>query len=387
MSILISDTVSDILLETQTVGVRISTDDIILAYKRVNNYLNSTYKMPTTERQQDLPIFQGVYEYPKATDFIGWYEPKLPYGNDSPWFVNTTENELVHTYDGNQTAFKFDRENQFLVVSYQNGQTILINNCDSLTVAANGTVTVSGDGSNLVLDQQIFVQGSASYRFLITPSSGTTTVTITGMPAVDLTPYFNFGNIFLNLECPNSNTSPITSVRLRIGSSASDYYEYTSTTWYRGDTIKNNWGQVGFDTTGISPTGSPDITSITYCQIVISNGTTSATQGYYRLDAIFASLATYFQLPYYSKYNVKDTNGNYIQYPTATSDTILCPEDANDVLVFRTLEHLAEYNLKNESLATYFANLADPFEITLKTKYPSQERKVQSQYYRSPMNF
>lgn len=390
MSVLISETVSDILLETQTVGVRIGNDDIILAYKRANSYLNSNYKMPTTERQQNLKLYNGVYEYPKADDFIGWYEPKKPYGNTSPWFVNTTENELVHTYQGNQTAFKFDRENQFLIVSAQQGETTLINNCDTLDVQQNGTVSISGDGTDLVLDQQIFVQGSASYRFLITPNTGFTTITITGQPAVDLSQYFNFGNLFANFECPNSNTEAITAVQLRIGSDntgSSDYYEYTTDRWFRGDGIKNSWGQLGFETTGISPIGSPDVTSLTYVQITIANGTTTATAGYYRLDALFASLATYFQLPYYSKYNIKDSTGTYKLNVTSLDDTILCPDDCNDALPFLALKHLAFYNLKDQALATYFANQADPFENTLKIKYPSQERKIQSPWYRTPVNF
>lgn len=390
MSLLINDQISDILLETQTVGNRVSNDDIILAYKRANEYFNSNYKMPTTERQQNLKIYNGVFEYPKADDFIGWFEPMRPYGNTSPWFVNTTENELVHTYAGNQTAFKFDRENQFLIVSYENGDSTSINNCDSLDSQSNGTVTVSGDGSGLVLDQQIFVEGSASYRFYITPSTGTTTITISGMPAVDLSQYFNAGNIFLNLDCPNSNTSAISSVRLRIGSDntgTTDYYEYTSTTWYRGDSIKNGFNQIGFETTGISPVGSPTTTSLTYIQIVISNGTTSATQGFYRLDNIFASLATYFQLPYYSKYNIKTEAGEYILAPTQTSDTVLCPDDCNAAFTFKALEHIALYNLRDQGRAQYFAGLLFPFENTLRSKYPSQERKVQSQYYRSSTPF
>ncbi len=408
MSFLIADTIPDIQLETQTVGVRISTDDIILGYKRANSYFNSTYKMPTTQRQQDLLVFPGVFEYAPASDFLGWFEPMRPYGNTSPWFTNTTQNELTHTYDGNQTAFKFDRENQFLIVSIGNGgneangsftggstgagynvsQTI-INACDTLT--DNGTVTLTGDGSNLILDTQIFVQGSASYRFNITDNGGTTTITFVGQDPVDLTQYFEQGQFFLSLECPNSNTVAIPTITWRIGSDntgVTDYYEMIATENYRGDTILNSWCQVGFNPLANSTTivGSPNVQSPTYMQITIANGVTG-TSGFYRLDNIFAALPTYFQLPYYSKYNVKDINGVYKQNPTSEDDIILSPDDTNEALVFKCLEHLAIYNLKDQGLAMHFAALLAPFEVNLKTKYPSQERKVQSQYYRSPIAF
>ncbi len=394
MSVLISDAVNDILLETQTVGNRISIPDIILSFKRANEYLNSNYKMPTTERQSNLLVFSDIFEYPKPDDFIGWFEPMRPYGNLSPWFVNTTANELVHTYAGNQTAFRFDRENQFLIVSYENSQgnqanqgNIIINACDSLT--ENGTWSVSGDGSGLILDTQIFVQGSGSLRFLITDSSGTTVLTCVNQTPVDLATMIQQGFFFLDLECPDSNTSAISQVKLRLSSTSgllTNYYEFTSSVRYRGDSIKNGWGPIGFNALDVVTNGSPDDDNLIYMTVTITNGVTG-TSGIYRLDNIFAALPTYFQLPYYSKYNVKDDNGNYIFAPTEVSDTILCPDDFNNALIYRAIEHLCIYNLRDAGRASYFSNLSMPFENGLKIKYPSQERRVQNQYYRSGRSF
>ncbi len=404
MSFIIGDQVGNIQEETQTVGVRITNDDIILAYKRANAYFNSNFKMPTTQRQQDLLVFPGVFEYPAADDFLGWFKPMRPYGNQTPWFQNTTENELVTTYNGNQTAFKYDRENQFLLISFgndpyngdggqglsqTNGSQTIINSCDTLT--DNGTVTLTGDGSNLILDTQIFVQGSASYRFNITDNGGTTTITFSGMNPNDLTQYFNLGQFFVSLECPNSNTVAIPQMQIRIGSDntgATNYTQMIATENYRGDAIKNSWAQVGFNPLDLTTTtvGSPDYTNPTYMQIVISNGVTG-TSGFYRLDNIFAALPTYFQLPYYSKNNFKDTNGLYIQYPTALTDTVLCPEDTNDAFHFKALEHLAIYNLKDQGLGMHFSALLAPFENTLRIKYPYQEVRVRTLRYQSPSAF
>lgn len=394
MSFQIGDTISDIQLNTQTVGVRIGDIDIISAYKKTNEYLNSIFKMPTTERTSDLLTFPGVYEYAAPSDFIGWMEPRRPYGIASPWFVNTTENELVHTYAGRQTAFKFNRENLFFIVSDspssqqadENGNIttsanqVIVNECDSLT--ENGTFAISGDGSGLVINNQIFVSGSGSLQFTVTDSGGMTTVTITGMSQVDLTNYITAGFLFINLQCPNSNTSAITNVVVKIGNDASNYYSMSGTTWYRGDAIQNGWGQIGLNFLNATETGVVVDTAIDYFQIVLTNGV-SGTSGTYRLDSIFAALPNYYELPYYSKNNIKTASGVYQQYPTATTDTILCPEDANSAYFYKALEMLAYYNLNDSSKATYFANQFMPFENLLRIKYPSQERKTQTQWYRS----
>lgn len=400
MSIVIGDTIQDILLETQTVGVRVSNDDIILGYKRANSYFNSTYKMPTTERTADLLVFPGVYEYPPMTDFLGWYEPQRPYGNTSPWFMNTSQNELTHTYAGNQMAFKFDRENLFLLISYNNSQSfqgnssdgntsnLIVNACDSLT--SNGTWSVSGDGSNLILDTQIFVQGSGSLRFQIINSSGTATLTCVSQTAIDLTQMIQQGFFFLSLDCPMTNTTALGSVKLRLGSTAglaTDYYEFASSTWYRGDSIKNGFNQVGFNALNATTSGSPNVQNLIYMTVTIQNATDGSNTGIYRLDNIFAALPTYFQLPYYSKYNIKASDGTYKQNPTSTDDTILCPEDCNEAFIYKTLEHISFYNLKSLTLPAYFGSLLAPFENQLKIKYPSQEKKMSTQTYRSRNQF
>lgn len=396
ISLLIGEQIQDILVETQTTGVRVDDSDIILGFKRANSYFNSTYKMPTTERTSNLLVFSGVYEYPKPDDFAGWFAPQRPYGMTTPWFVNTTQTELTTTYYGNQTSFKFDRENQFLVVSFNNtqsngennsastGNNVSINECDSLT--DNGSWAVSGDGTNLIVDSQIFVSGSGSLRFTVISNTGSTVLTCTSQNAVDLATMVQQGFFFLSLDCPQTNTTALTNVKFRLGSTAglaTDYYEFTTSTWYRGDSIKNGFNQVGFNALDATTVGSPNSASLTYMTVTL----TGAPTGIYRLDNIFAALPTYFQLPYYSKYNVKADDGTYKLNPTATDDTILCPDEANDALVFKCLEHLATYNLKNLILPSYFSGLLQPFENILQIKYVNQDRKTKTQWYNSPSAF
>src|SRR3990167_687105 len=380
MSVLISTAISELQRETQTAGVRIDDNDFILALKRANQYFMSSYKMPTAEREHHFLVFPSVYEYAAPSDFLGWFEPKRPYGINSPQFVHTTENEMTHYLKDRKTAFKFDRETQFLVVKDDaDGSSSLIHNLDD--VDENGTWSVSGDGSGLVEDKQIFTEGSASLRFTVTGSGGTTTIVNSTFTAQDLTDYEDKAYFFLELICPSANTSALTSIRLRIGSSASAYWQMTPTTRHRGDSINAGAGLIGFDWSTATEVGSPSVTAINYAQFVITHPT-SGINGVYRIDNFFVALPTYYQLPYYSTGNVKTTGGAYQQHPTATTDTILCPSDFDNSLVYKALELCAVHQLQNQSLAAYAARELIRFEIGLRAKYPSQERRAQMTWYK-----
>lgn len=383
--ILVSDLISDCQQHTSTIGQRISEADWILYSNKANKYFTTGYKMPTTERETDLLLFSGVYEYPLPSDYAGIMPPRKPYGNVSPDFVHQSARSVSRYITDRNTAIKFDRETPFLVVQYPDGSSQQIHDCESLT--DNGTWTVSGDGSALALDTQISTQGSNSFRFTVTGSGGTTTlVNSTISSTIDLTDYLTNGWVFLDLQCPSGNTTALTSVRLRVGSDSSNYYEITATTRYRGDTILGGWGLIGFNMADKTTTGTPDDDAIDYVQILITHGT-SGINGTYRLDNIFLALPTYFQLPYYSSQNVKTTGGTYQNKVTATSDSLLVPVEFEEVLVYKTLEIAASEKLMDVAKANYWRGELLPKERALKAKYGSQESKPQMFWYRRANKF
>jgi hypothetical protein len=316
MSFLVSDQIQNMQLELNILNQAMDDNDFILFLNRTNEYFGTNYKMPTSERQSDFLMFNGVNEYPLPEDFAGIIEPKRPYGNLSPTFQHQTTKSFVHWPYGYATSFKFDRENQYLVANMPDGTRATLNACDSLT--ENGTWAASDGASGLFLDNQIYTEGTGSLNFTITAGVDAI-LTCTGMSAaVDATDYLNQGWIFLDIDCPNSNTTALTSITLRIGSDASNYYEMIATTRYRGDTILNNWGLVGFNMATKTTVGSPDVTGIDYIRVAIAGAET----GTYRLDNIFLANAVYFQLPYYSQYNIKADDGTYKAQITAIGDTV-----------------------------------------------------------------
>lgn len=383
MSIAVSTIISNANSELQINGQRVNETDMLVFIQKAIKYFYQTYKLPMAERESNLLLFNGVREYSLPTDFAGLIEPKRPYDLESPQIVHTTQNELVHWLKGNQTAFKFIRERQVLVIDYKGGTQIKISGCESLT--EDGTWAISGDGSALALDEQIYTEGQASVSFTITASGGTTTVSLTGFSSLDLTNYLANSYIFLDLDCPNDTS--LSSVAIRIGSDASNYYEVSGvTTRYRGDSIGQGNAQIGFNMASRTTTGTPDVTALDYFALVITNGVSSVVNGIYRLDNIFLSQAVYFQLPYYSNAVIK--NGTtYKTVLTSSTDQILMPFDTEEAIEWKALEYAAVFAMKDQALANYFSRELMRPESALKSEYPSQESKTQMTWYKRANKF
>lgn len=382
MSFIVSDAVNEMQQELNLLGQTMANSDYFLFLNRAIQYFGSNYKLPTTERQSDLLLFTGVNEYPLPDDFAALGMPKRPYGMWSPNFAHETVREFVHWPYGFTTGLKFDRGSQYLVANMPDGSTLQVQDCDSLT--DNGTWAVSGDGSALALDGQIFEQGTGSLRFTVTPSTGTTVLTCTGLTyPIDMTDYLAQW-AFLDPQGPSGMTSDVSSVELRLGSSASNYYAVTATARYRGDGISGGWGLAGFDLAAKATVGSPSAASISYVRIAIVHGTSPDVAGTWRMDNVFLAKPTYFQLPYYGRYNVLGSDGSYKAKVTDLADTVLCPngDEFTAAFTYKTLEIAAAIRLKETGLANYFRGELQPHEKYLKAKYPRQESRVQGQWYK-----
>lgn len=379
MSFLISEGYSEAQIELNIAGQSVDATDYIQFANDVNDEFMTQMKHATSERAYDLVLYPGLEENALPSDWMAIIEPQAPYGNHSPNFVHTTAKQFAHWPYGRVTSIRFEHENAYLIAQETSGSYGQFNECDSLT--ANGTWVISGDGSALAVDEEIKTQGEGSLRFLVTPSSGTTTLTCTGMNAFNMTDYLTSGRFALNLACPSTNTTAISSIQVRVGSDASNYYQMTATTRHRGDTILTSWGKVSFETATKTTTGTPDDANIDYVQIVITHGLTGVS-GTYRLDDLFFTTGTYYILPYYSRNNVKSTAGVYQRKVTATDDTILCPTEMEGLYKYKILAKIAKRRLQDTGLADEFEADAMPFARTLSAKYPSQESRVTTSKYK-----
>lgn len=384
MSFVISSAIADNQQRSNTVGQRLSDSDFILFFNDALNYFYTNLKLPTCQRKWSMIAYPSVTDYALPDDFIGIIEPQKPSGQGSPNFNHTTERAFRHWPYGRTTSIAWDREVAYLILNETTGSQTFVNQCDSLT--DGGTWAVSGDGAGLFIDNQTMSQGEGSLAWTTTAAGGTTTLTCTNLSPVDLTNYIKLGKVFVDPGCPDSNTNPLTSVTLKLGSSAGDYYSMTATLRNKGSAILNGFGLVGFDFNSKTTVGVPVDTNIVYAQVILSHGLVGVN-GIYHLDNIFLAQGSYYDIPYYSKNNVKDAAGVYKAKVTATDDTILCPDDLDLCISLKMLEIAAAIRLKDTGLASYFARELKPKENYLKSKYPRMESRNQTSYYKKVGRF
>lgn len=377
MSLNVSDAFNQIEQELNLISQQVDQSDVFLYLTRAVNYLSTAYALPTSKKYFDTIFFNGVRQIGLPTDFGTIIEPQRPPALHSPRFMMESSRELAHWPYGRKLAIEFVGSTPYLdVADDQDSSLTLLAGCNDTT-----GVTLSGDGSSLLQDQVIYTEGTGSLRFTVTAVTGQTVLTFV-ISLFDITTALTQNWIFLDLIAPSTNTANLTNIKLRIGTDASNYYEMTATTRYRGDAIGSGYGQVGFDLSTRTTTGTPTNTNITYLQVILNTGTTGVN-GVYRLDNIFTAQGVYFQVPYYSKFNILSGGVTPTDQITALTDVIMLPQQCNEAIVYKTMELICSSpNVKDQSFAQYAARELKPKEDLLNSLYPLERINVQSTWYK-----
>jgi len=228
-------------------------------------------------------------------------------------------------------------ENTF-VIEYVNGVKTLrlskelkartvLSEMDNLTIG--GTITGSGDVTDLDVDYLDHVSGSASVKFNLSGSTGQGIITVDLTAGVDVETLEKLGAMFTWLKFPLA--SALTSVRLRVGSSSSAYSEQTVTAAHDRAFADDAWMLLRQLLSTSTDTGTPDYTAIKYVQIAINYTAGTARNGV-KLDNITMALGEAWEVVYYSDYLFTDSTGTtWKDTPTADTDLIRLddPQDIN----------------------------------------------------------
>jgi hypothetical protein len=363
--------------ELNLIGQQVDESDILMYLSDAIDYFGSTYSLPTAKRESDITIFPNVRQYPLPSDFGRIIEPKRPPSLHSPRFLHETPRELNDWPFGRKMAVEYDRGVPFLNVEDKlDAMASLLHGCE-----ATDGVTLSGDGSALAVDNIIYTEGLGSLRFLVTPATGSTALTFS-IPSMDMTDFLAANWNFLDLISPSTNTAAIASIKLRLGSNASNYYEMTATTDMRGRTILPGIRQMGFDFGSRTQVGTPVVTAIAWMQVVIAHGMIGVS-GTYRIDNIFTAQGTYFQVPYYSINNVLSAAGLYKARATLSDDTVMFPLGHEMAITYKVLELIASSpNVANQSFANYAARELKSKEDAIRSMFPVETAMRTSTWYK-----
>jgi hypothetical protein len=232
---------------------------------------------------------------------------------------------------------------------------------------------VHGDATTLVEDSQRFYSGNGSLRFTL-PAAGTAGGVTGNITAVDLSAFKNRGSLFLGVYLPAA--ANVTSVGLRWGSSATDYYEVVATAPSVGS-FQDGFNILRFNWSSITPTGSPTDTAIDYFRVnIIYNGTLSTEYG---VDFLAAAQGYDHDLIYYSNKYWRTSAGVWIEQSTVASDILNVDDDAFDLYVCKGTYKGAAILREKEDYVTYKSEFYDK-RLLYMQKHPSKAKTMEQQY-------
>lgn len=226
--------------------------------------------------------------------------------------------------------------------------TVSLDPIDSLT-----GWTAAGSAGSLVLDQLVRYKSPASFRFTLTgASSGTLTKAIT---SVDLTDYLSVGIVLVAIRTPSATN--LTSIEVRIGSSASDYYSVTATEGLLGAWTADDWLVVPFDLSTATTTGSPVITAVDYARISIVH---AATLTNFRVGSLSVSLPVPHELIFETAAIFQDEQGAMAQTISSDNDVVILSDPALNLY-----EHEAALTIARAQGGNRANNLIERYENRL----------------------
>ena len=357
------------------IGGRVESEDWYHAFTEAIREIRRGRTFPWQRRTVSFEFFTDVFEYALPSDFDSFIKPHegmlestdegtyLLYGRDKDFFANSNYG----------LALSWDRATRLLLARQDGEADVLMDGFGDDSTE----YTLAGDASNAVSDDVYFKEGEASLRFDITASAGYSDVSRTIESPLDLTEYLNKGYAFLWVYMP----TVLSSVTLRYGSDASNYYEIASiTTTALGSSFGTGWNLIKFTLDDAVSTGSPDITAIDYYLVRLNHSSVTDTD--FRIDGLNFRLPSIFDFPYNSKHVVTSSTGTYQESVTAGSDNILGDDTFEAVIMWKAVEWAGAFPLRDIDLRDMANAEYKKAIVDFNRNYPSTQALLQSNYYR-----
>ena len=342
--------------------------------------------IPEASGKQSLTLYGGVYDYAS---------PSTIFGNNiidlRPQGVSRSRLDKANRV----RQETFDREKGFLPsgykVTFENRNGTIIMRVDQVKTKSTVTLdlmddttgwTLAGSGSSLTEDTTVFYEEPASLRFSV---AGASTATLTKtINSQSLASYEDVGVAFLAIRVPLA--SSLTSVSLKLGSSASAYDSVASvTSGFVDDFETNEWFLIPFDFSTSSSTGTPDWSAIDYAQVSIAH---SAAMTNVRVGKLFIGLPSPHNL-FYGSAAIFSSSAGLLETITTNNDVIILNSAAYTLLEFEGARQIALQ--QGSKAAGQVKMLAETLENPVTGLYPnyqsdnpSENIKVAGRYGSAP---
>lgn len=283
-----------------------SIDMTTVGFRAINSALQVWNQMHEWEFQISQTIFNynpGITTYTVPSDY------KLPIGVKNYRNPRTSTFAMLgegHFDDESIEVRKFAFETidqvEYMRVKAPGDLAVLH---QATTYDGNGTWVGATAISNVGTDLYESFDLNASISFDYSGTSGT--LTVTDMNPVNISRFLNRAGVAWNYF-PTSVTN-FTSMSIKFGSDASNYWSGTATTDYLGRTLTaNQWNRFKIAWSSLTKTGSPDLENIDYIQFTLAYSVDPVMVSA-RIENVFATENIPLLLEYYTTSMVKAASG------------------------------------------------------------------------------
>lgn len=291
-------------------------------------------------------LFNDIYQYAAPSNIdggklIGIQPQSMDRNRNNIWDLVTEEEfDQRKQSSTNLVAFSDHTFIRGLLISQRNSnlRELSIAGIQGLTgdSSTGASWAAFGQATNLQTDLYNYIKGSGSLQFDIATGGTTAGIVLTTVNSFDLTYYVSAGSVFDWAYI--NNIANISNVKLRVGSSSSNYYEMTATTPNDGTSFVNGQNLVRFDFNSKTTTGNPVITACTYVALffTLSSGTVVDTG--YRFNWLNAKQGNISNLIYYNSNPWESLAGIFKQASTVDTDYICCDQDEYSLMVEKGVE-------------------------------------------------
>jgi hypothetical protein len=244
---------------------------------------------------QAIDCYDGVFDYtPPGTIFGSLVKDFRPQGIsrsriDTPYKKPLQDFDLMKQRLSDGTLIAFEQRGQRQIMRLAQTRALARVILDNMTATTGWTA--AGDASGLAQDTTVYYDSSSALRFNLAANGTQGTLTRT-INSVNLSAYDGVGVAFLAVRLPSA--SAITSIGVRIGSSAANYWDVSATQGFLGAWQANDWLIVALDLATMVMTGTVVNTAITYVQVYF-NYTSTTKLSNVRVGGLWISLPTPFE--------------------------------------------------------------------------------------------
>lgn len=354
------------------------------AIQRAVRVLSQKIYIPEASGKENLNLYSGVYDYQTPDTIFAQNVIDLRPQGISRSVLDKMTRTRQETFDrqkgllpsGYKVAFENRNGTMIMRIDQAKARQSIV-----LDLFDDDDWTLTGAGSGLAVDETDFYQAPSSLRFTVTGSS-TSTLT-KAISSKDLTDYEDVGVAFFAVKVPLG--SSLTSVQLRLGSSASAYNNVTATTGFIGSFEDSDWFLIAFDFSTASQTGTPAWNAIDYAQLILTH---SASMTNVRVGRLFIALPSPHELLFGSD-AIFSTSSGLSETITTDNDEIILNSAAYTLLEFESARQISiQQGTKGAGQLKILTNELDNPTTGLYPNYqkdnPSEKQKIAGRYGSAP---